>query len=144
MIDRVDWARALSSIVRARAIEKLLVELDQLVVGNQLALRIDEIVLGPVFLDLALGRVEAGAQLVEPRQQFVGGAAGRVGLQLAISLEEHFDQRVGDQRGLLGVFGGGADRHHERLAAALDRQAFGEVVEGKRPAKVASATAVSE
>ena len=114
LIDRVDCGARVELDRAGAGDRKLLVELDQLVVGDQLALRIDEIVLGPVFLDLALGLVEAGAQLVEPRLQLVGGAAGRVGLQLADRPEEDLDQRVGDQRGFLGLFGRRADRSPRR------------------------------
>ena len=85
--------------------------------------------LGPVSLHLALRRLDAGAQLVEPPRQLVGGAAGGAGLDLAIGVEEDVGDGVGDERRLLRVRGGRGDHHDEGLAATLHRQAARQVAQ---------------
>ena len=96
----------MSSMVRARAIDSWSLSLTSSSSADQPALGVDQVVLGPVGLDLALGRLDAGAQLVEPRRQLVGGAAGGAGLHLAIGVEEDVGRRCwrssADFSGLVG------------------------------------------
>jgi len=98
-----------------------------LVVADQMALGVDEIVRGPEILDLALGCLDILAQIIELGRQLVRRPSGHTELVLGRLLLEDVPRRIGDLRRLVGTLGGGADRNDKSLAAALDREALGQI-----------------
>ena len=119
---RVEFERA-----RPRGRE-LIVELENLFVRDQAPLGVDEIVLRLERFHLAFGRLDAGAQFVEPASQFARRPAGGIGLDLAIALQKHLGHGVGDQGGFFGAPRGDTDHDDEGLAAPFDGKGPAEIV----------------